>query len=160
MNQPTRIEKQVMDKISSGQVKMRPKIYYTLLSLLSIAGVVVFSITAAYSISLLSLWLRVQNAGGPAYGARRNLTLLVDSFPWWAVILSVISFVIIILIVKKLGSLYKIRLGLLVTALVVIALIIGFGLSYSQFPNLFKGRQQISCSSTDCQNGYSHGRSK
>lgn len=133
------IEQHVMAKITEGQVKMRPKFYFVALSIVGILGLTLLSLVAAYSISLLSLWVRIQNAPGPAYGAKRNFTSLVDRFPWWALLLSGLTIVLIIFLAKRKGPFYKIRLSYLVGAAVIIILLAGFVLSYSQFPNIIKG---------------------
>jgi hypothetical protein len=137
-----KIEAHVMDKINSGEVKVRPKLYFVSLTALSIIALAVISGITAYLISLLTLWLRIQNASGPAYGARRNLTSLVDKFPWWAIILTGLSVLLIAFLVKHIGNLYKIRLRYLIAAILFIAIVLGFGLSYTQFPNLISGKQQ------------------
>jgi hypothetical protein len=134
-----KLETNIMNKIMKDEVKIKPKIYFVLISALSVLSVMVLSLLAAYSISILSLWVRIQNATGPAYGARRNLTALVDKFPWWAILFSIISLVIVIFVLKKFGSLYKVKVVYLISAVLFIAMVIGFALSYSQFPNIIKG---------------------
>lgn len=133
------LEKNIMNKIMKEEVKIKPKVYFVIISALSILSAFVVAVVAAYSISILSLWIRIQNASGPAYGARRNLTTLVDQFPWWAIVFSVIALLAVIVLIKKTGSFYKIKLAYIVTAVLIIASIAGFALSYSQFPNIIKG---------------------
>jgi hypothetical protein len=137
-----RIENQVMSKIMTGEVKMRPKVYFVSLTVLSILGLAVLSIVTAYSISLLALWMRIQTASGPAYGAQKNLTSLIDRFPLWAIILSILSIALIIYLVKRVGHLYRVKLSYLIMAILFIAVILGLGLSYSRFPNLISGNRQ------------------
>jgi len=139
-----------MAKIKNGQVKMRPRIYYILVSGLSVVIVVVLTVVLSYLISLASLWLRIQKAAGPAYGARQNLTTLVDNFPWWAAVLAVIAVALLVLIIKKIGSFYKIKLAYLALVIIIVAALVGYGLSYTQLPNVFKKRHnQNICATTD-----------
>jgi hypothetical protein len=151
-----KIETQVMTKVKSGQIKMRPKIYYVLTTVLSAALVAVLATLLSYSISLASLWLRLQSAAGPAYGAHRNLTSLVNSFPWWAVLLSVVALAGLVIFVKKQGSFYRIRLVYLITAIVLLATAVGYGLSYTNLPNTLKqqhGQNACQVSDVSCQTG-------
>lgn len=148
----SKIENKVMAKITSGQVKMRPHYYYSLVTVLSFAAVAVLAFALSYLLSLTNLWLRIQTATGQAWGAQRNLTSLVDNFPWWAILLAIAELVGLILIVKKLGKLYKVKLVYLVTAIVAIALLIGYGLSFTNLPNTFKKQPlQANCDTTATQ---------
>lgn len=134
----SKIEKNVMAKIQAGQIKMHPKYYYLVISAISILAILLLGFVAAYFMSVVTLWIRIQNATGPAYGARRNLSDLVGAFPWWAMLLGVLSFVVIIFFVRKVGGLYKIRLIYLVPIVIIVSLLLGFGFSYSSLPNTFK----------------------
>lgn len=143
------IESNVMDSIKSGQAKMRPKYYYSLLALLGVIFISLFVFVSVYLFSVLSLWLRVITAEGPAYGANRNLTALSSTFPWWAAVLSVIFIAIIVVIIKKFGYLYKIRLVYLIPIIIAILAIVGFATSYSNLPSLLNPRSNSICSSSD-----------
>jgi hypothetical protein len=134
------IEENVMSRIKTGKVKMHPKIYYSLVSLLSVAAIMLMGVVSAYAMSVVTLWLRIQAAQGPAYGAKRNLANLVDVFPWWALLLGVISLVAIVYLIRKFRGLYKIKLTYLILIVVMIASLIGFALSYSSLPNTFNRR--------------------
>jgi hypothetical protein len=143
------VENEVMAKITAGQVKMHPRAYYTLVTVLSVAVIAILAVALGYLISLASLWLRIQKAAGPAYGARQNLTTLVDNFPWWAVVLAVLTIVALAIVIKRVGAFYKIKLAYLVTAIIVVAAAAGYGLSYTQLPNTFKRHNQNVCAITD-----------
>jgi len=136
--QDSKIEKNVMAKIRAGQTKMHPKYYYLTLSVVSVLAVLLLSFVVAYFMSIVALWIRIQNAAGPAYGARRNLSSLVGEFPWWALLLGFLSLATIIYFVRKVSDIYKIRLVYLVPIVIIISLLLGFGFSYSALPNTFK----------------------
>ena len=154
MNKPkksnqSKIENEVMAKINSGQIKMHSRLYYVSIGALSIVIIGIMSVILSYLFSLLLLWSRIQSTSGRAWGAQRNITTLIDNFPWWAVVLGAILTVGLVLIVKKLGKVYKVRLAYLVTAIIATALFVGYGLSFTKFPNTFKGRHhQTICNST------------
>jgi hypothetical protein len=148
----SKIERSVMTKIQAGQVKMHPRYYYLVLSAISIMAILLLGFVTAYFMSVITLWARIQNANGPAYGARSNLSDLAGAFPWWALVLSVLSFVFIIYFVRKVGGLYKIRLVYLVPLAVIFSLLLGFIFSYSALPNTFKSHspRAVCDSSADC----------
>ena len=147
----SKLQKTVMQKIITDDIKMRPRAYFIALS--TLLGTVSFLLTIvfAYSISVLTLWIRIQNASGPAYGARRNLAILLQKFPWWAVLLAFFAMVLVAITVKKIGSLYKIRLPYIIAAVTLIAVILGFALSYSRLPNYHHNNMPIN-------RGMMHGR--
>jgi hypothetical protein len=137
-NQPTTsaIEQHVMETIRSGQARMRSRAYYLSLGALGMLVVALLGFITSYFMSVMSLWIRIQTAAGPAYGAKRNLATLVDVFPWWALLLGLGSLVGIIYIVRKFGWLYKIRSIYLIPVLIAAFLALGFAFSYSPLPDM------------------------
>lgn len=154
------IEKNVMQKIHDKKTVMRPRSYYIYLTALSVVAIGLLVFISVYFMSIATFWLRIQSASGPAYGARQNLAALLGSFPWWALLLGILSLAGIIYLVKKTGRMYKIRLLYLIPLVIIISIVIGFVFSYSDLPRMFNGhRQNLSCSNSDinCQptgNGY------
>lgn len=138
-NQPTTsaIEQHVMETIRSGQAHIRSRAYYLSLGALGVLVVTLLGFVTSYFMSVTSLWMRIQTAAGPAYGAKRNLATLVDAFPWWALLLGLVSLVGIIYVIRKFGWLYKIRSIYLVPALIATFLVLGFAFSYSPLPDMF-----------------------
>jgi len=143
----SKIEQNVMDRIKKGEVKMKPQSYYLIVGFLGALTVLLLSLITAYFISVTTLWLRIQAAQGPAYRAKNNLFDLLGLFPWWALIIGALSLVLMIWVIKRIGSLYKIRLIYLIPSIVISFLVIGLLLSYSSLPRVFDGRHQ----NTTCQ---------
>jgi hypothetical protein len=144
------IEEAVMSKIQTQQVKMKPHYYYTLLGLLGISFVLLAGFVMAYAMSVLSLWLRIQSIDRPAYGARMNLSNMINDFPWWALIIAVVLLVLGIIVIRKIGSLYKVRLAYLIPAVIAIALIAGVTFSYTSLPDTFKNHSpRNSCTANE-----------
>lgn len=132
-----------MDKISSGQIKMKPKAYYVSIGFLTLIATILLSFVTLYLVSVWSFWLRVNLSSGPAFGARRNLAGLVSTFPWWALILGILALAALVYTIKKTGHLYKIRLRHLVPIMLAIFIFIGFILSYSGLPGLINGHNPV-----------------
>lgn len=100
--------------------------------------------------SIVSLWLRIQTAAGPAFGAKQNLTILISTFPWWALLIGILSLFAIIIFVNKSGRMYKIRLIYLVPLIILTSIVVGYIFSYSALPALFNNyKQNSSCEVND-----------
>jgi len=95
------LEEEVMKKITSGQVKMKPKWYFAVGSLLMIVGLVSLTLTAIFLVNLTVFLVRKQ---GPGYG---RLEIMLNTFPWWIPILAVLGMVMGILLLKKYDFSYK-----------------------------------------------------
>lgn len=144
------IEESVMSKIKKGEVHIKPQSYYIFLGILSVTSVLLLGFISAYFISVAALWIRIEAAMGPAYGARQNLADIMGLFPWWALLLGVLSLACIIYLIKKVGPLYKIRLIYLVPAIIILFIAVGFILSYSSLPNMLNmHKQSPECSASD-----------
>ncbi|MBW6441947.1 hypothetical protein K0B04_03550 [Patescibacteria group bacterium] len=90
-----------MDKILSGEIKMKPKWYFVLGSILSFIGLT-GSIVAAIFFTNLTLFLIRKR--GPGTG--RIITML-DAFPIWIPIIAVGFFVLGIWLLKKYDFSYR-----------------------------------------------------
>ncbi len=134
--QTSAIEQGVMDQIQSGQVRMHKRTYYTWLAVLGTATVGLLAIATSYFMSIAILWLRIDAATGQAYGAKRNLASMAEAYPWWSVILGLLLIGLIIYLIRKVGSLYKIRLFVLIPLIVLMFAIFGLALSYTNLPDV------------------------
>lgn len=144
------IEEKVMNKIHTNELHMRSRYYYLYISALSVSAIILLIIASTYFVSIATLWLRIRAAEGPAYGARQNLTVLTDTFPWWALLLGLISLAGMIYFVNKAGQMYKLRLLYLIPLVVALIAVIGFMFSYSALPRMFNHhRSNISCTTND-----------
>ncbi len=78
----------VMDQINQGRLKMRPKFYFVLGSVLSLGGLVASIVISVFSVSLTRFILR---ARGPMSGYR--LEQILSDFPWWLPVLAILGLV-------------------------------------------------------------------
>ena len=134
------IESGVMSRIHDSKPHIRSRFYYLSLGLLLIFAIILMIFVSTYSISVASLWLRLQAAQGPAYGLKQNLSLLLDSFPVWALCLGSVSMAGAVYLIRKSGKMYKLRLAYFVPLAVSVIVAAGFVLSYSSLPNTFGNR--------------------
>ena len=128
---PTAIQNEVMGKIQSGSLRMKPRIYFTVLWLLGVMATMAASLTFAYLFSMLFYIIRIQTASTPAYGARQNLSEAIASFPWWSVILAIAFSVIAVWLMRKYSRIYRYKISLVITIFVLISLLIGLLLSFA-----------------------------
>jgi hypothetical protein len=112
------IEKKVMGAVSSGKLKMKPKWYFVLGSVLMSTGLVFATISAVF---LTNLTFFLANKRGPGYG---RLTMMLTSFPLWVPVLAVTGIVLGIIILRKYDFSYKknfLGIVILFIGLVIIA---------------------------------------
>lgn len=123
------ISSHVMSKIKNGSLQMRPKLYFSLLSGLSLTAGIAAGLLTAYLSSVMFYWFKLANLNARAYGLRRNFNELIASFPWWALVLDAIIIAVVVYMVRRYGSMYRHKLRYVLLAIIVIALIAGFLLS-------------------------------
>ncbi len=97
------VKKEVLRKIKTGEIKMKPKWFFVLGSILSIFGLIGSFVFTAFIINLIIFILKPHY--GPNYPLRLNLIL--NNFPWWILILSFISLISGIFFLKKFDFSYK-----------------------------------------------------
>lgn len=124
-----RISDSVMRQIKQGNVAMRPRLYFAALGIVSIFGIVLLGLITSYLASILFFWIRIQTADTMAWGARANLQEIMNSFPWWAVLLMVIIFGLMVWLIRHQGAMYKYKLSTIVVFVVLVSVISGIILS-------------------------------
>jgi hypothetical protein len=122
---PIDIEKNVMVKVKSNEISMKPRWYFVLGSILMMAGLVGMSIGAIF---LTNLTLFLMRQHGPM--GQWRLQMIMDSFPWWVPILAIASIAMGIWLLKKYDFAYKKNFGLIavgfIISIILAALIIDY----------------------------------
>jgi glucan phosphoethanolaminetransferase (alkaline phosphatase superfamily) len=78
-----------MQQINDKDIVMKPRLYFSVLSIVIGALSVLAGLILAYCMSMSYFWLRIQTADTMAYGARRNLSEAMSNFPWGWVLAAV-----------------------------------------------------------------------
>jgi glucan phosphoethanolaminetransferase (alkaline phosphatase superfamily) len=130
------VSKTVMEQIKKGDVRMRPRLYFVLAMLASLAAIVFSTLTLTYVLSILFFWFKIETSGTMAWGARANLGEALAAFPWWAVVLAVVTFALTVFLVKKQGRLYRYPTTLIVLVLALVSLITASVISYTNLLDL------------------------
>ncbi len=119
----------VMTDIKEGKVGMRPRTYYTLLLVAATLGAVVLGLIISYAVDITIFWYKIQTASTPAYGARANLSQALGSFPWWAIAVAALALIAAIWLIKKQGTMYRVRTSVVALALIAAACAVAVVLS-------------------------------
>jgi glucan phosphoethanolaminetransferase (alkaline phosphatase superfamily) len=153
---PTAIQAKVMGEIHSGSLRMKPKIFFTLLWALGIIASLGAGLAFAYFISILTFLIRIQTASTPAYGARQNLSETIATFPWWSVILTLVLAGIAFWLLRKYSRIYRYRMSVIILIFVGVSMLMGIGMSYSNI--VHSTRQNNHSDSSEQRNGLGNGR--
>ena len=109
-----------MDKIHKGQIKMRPRIYFVLGSVLVVAGLVASSITAIFLVSLMRFSLRTHGPMG-----QFRLEQLLSSFSLWVPLVASLALIFGVLLLRKFDFSYKKNFWTLVLGFVLVIIATG-----------------------------------
>jgi hypothetical protein len=110
-----------MDKIQKNEIKMKPKIYFIIGSILTIFGLAASVVSSVFLISIIRFSLRTH---GPMGSIR--FEQLLNSIPWWALILTPIGLIIGISLLKKYDFSYKKNFFLIIIGFVLSILLAGY----------------------------------
>ena len=114
-------EKEVMSKIISGKIAMRPKWYFVLGSVFSIVGLAALSIMSVFSVNIILFLLRRH---GPM--AQWRLEVMLESFPLWIPLLAIAGIGMGVWLLRKYDFSYKKNFPVIVIGFVISIIIVGF----------------------------------
>jgi uncharacterized membrane protein len=114
------IEKEVMSRVSSGKIAMKPKWYFVAGSVFMLFGITSAAVAAVFLINLTIFLLRKQ---GPGYG---KLAMMFGSFPFWIPILAIVGIGAGILLLRKYDFSYKKNFLLIIIGFIATVAIAGF----------------------------------
>lgn len=126
------IEKQIMAKISSGEIKMKPKWYFILGSVLMIIGLTALSIS---SIFLTNITLFLVKKHGPM--GQWKAQYLISNLPLWIPLLAVFGIVVGLWFLKKYDFSYKKNFGFIIVGFILTIIIAAFAIDYLGLNNIW-----------------------
>ncbi|MCU0680044.1 MAG: hypothetical protein MUF50_01935 [Planctomycetes bacterium] len=115
------IRANIMGDIRHGKLKMRPKIYFIIASILVLSGLVASALSSIFLFSLIRFSLR---SHGPMGQYRWDQ--IIAAFPWWAVVLGIFGLIVGIWLVRKYNFFYKINFKIIIIGFVAIIVIAGY----------------------------------
>ncbi len=108
-----------MDQIHDKKIKMRPRIYFVLGSILTFVGLVSSVVISIFLFGLMRFSLR---SHGPM--ASYRLDQILSSFPWWAPILAIVGLVVGIWLLRKYEFSFKVNFKVIIIGF-IFAVIVG-----------------------------------
>lgn len=113
------ITNDIMDQIHGEKIKMKPKIYFVVGSILTFIGLVSSVVVSIFLFGLIrfSLWSHGLMAGC-------KLDKILSVFPWWAPVLMIFGFVTGIWLLRKYDFSFKFNFKFLIVGF-VLAIIVG-----------------------------------
>ena len=131
-SQPKDINAEVMTKIRSGELKMKPRAFFITGSIAMFLGLILSFVSATF---LLNLFFFFSRAHGPMRNYR--LTSLLQSLPWWVPVFAIISILTGIILLKKYDFSYQ-KNPILIFGGIIFALIVtAWILDYTQLNDLW-----------------------
>lgn len=118
-------EKVVMAKVKSNKISMKPKWYFVVGSLLTMAGLVGFSISAVFLTNLTIFLLRGHGPMG-----QWRLQQLVTSFPLWVPVLAAVGIILGIWMLRKYDFSYKKNFWVIIAGFIVSVILAAFVIDY------------------------------
>jgi len=126
------ITKNVMTKIKTEQIKMKPK-WYFLLGILSIfVAIVGLTIISIFLVSLVTFSLR---SHGPMGIVRYQQ--IISNFPWWAPIIVIVGLITGVILLKKYDFSYKKNFLFIVLIFISAILLAGILIDVLGFDNFW-----------------------
>ncbi|KKR43062.1 MAG: hypothetical protein UU51_C0006G0039 [Microgenomates group bacterium GW2011_GWC1_41_20] len=114
------IEKEVMSRVTSGEIAMKPRWYFVAGSVFMLLGTIAAAVAVAFLINLTIFLIKKQ---GPGYG---RLAIMFESFPFWIPILAILGIGIGILLLRKYDFSYKKNFLLMIIGFIATVAIAGF----------------------------------
>jgi len=114
------IEKEVMSRVTSGEIAMKPRWYFVAGSVFMLLGTIAAAVAVAFLINLTIFLIKKQ---GPGYG---RLAIMFESFPFWIPILAILGIGVGILLLRKYDFSYKKNFLLMIIGFIATVAIAGF----------------------------------
>lgn len=118
------ITENVMNQIHQGKIKMKPKLYFIIGSILTFLGTISAFIVSIFLVGLIRFSLRTHLGRGAQY----KLEEMLSNFPWWIIIFTIISLSIGIWLIRKYDFSYKIKPWVVVSGFILVIVFAGFGI--------------------------------
>jgi len=110
----------VMDRIHQGKIKMRPRVYFVIGSLLTFIGLVTSMLTSVFLVGLMRFSFRSHGPMG-----EYRLDQLLSNFPWWTAVIAIMGLVIGIWLLRRYDFSYKISFKVIIVGVVSAIIVAG-----------------------------------
>jgi hypothetical protein len=132
------IQEEIMLKIKSGQVKMKPRWYFVLGSIAMVSGLAGLTIASVFLIGLISFSLRTHGPMGPI-----RFQIMLNNFPLWAVGLATIGICVGVWMLKKYDFSYKKNFPLIIIGFILSIIIAGYIIDFVGINESLRRRERL-----------------
>lgn len=115
------ITENVMEQIEQGKIKMKPKIYFIIGSVLTFLGLIISIISSIFFIGLIRFSFR---ARGPM--SQYKLDQMISTFPWWIIVLAIIMLIVGIWLIRQYDFSYKKNPLIIVIGFILSIVVVGW----------------------------------
>jgi uncharacterized membrane protein HdeD (DUF308 family) len=122
-----------LEKIKKGEIKMKPKWYFILGSILMLLGLVALTITVIFIFNF-AFFLFYRHYG-PMYQYRLNLILA--NFPWWIVLIGILGLLLGIKFLKEYDFSYKKNFVWIIVSYIFIIFVSAYLINYFNLNKFF-----------------------
>ncbi|MEA3344458.1 MAG: hypothetical protein U9Q16_02140, partial [Patescibacteria group bacterium] len=120
------MSKEITDKIKVNEIKMRPKIYFILKSILIVLIILFFAFFALYLISFIVFSLKATGVWFlPKFGFG-GIFIFFKSLPWLLILIAAILIIILELFVKRFSFAYRKPLIYSISGIIILNLLGSF----------------------------------
>lgn len=111
----------IMDRIHQEKIKMRPRVFFVIGSILAFIGLVTSMITSVFLVGLMRFSLRTHGPMG-----KFRLDQLLSNFPWWMTMIAIIGLIIGIWLLRRYDFSYKIDFKMIIIGVVAAIIVSGW----------------------------------
>jgi len=122
-----KIEEGIMSKIQSNDLRMKPKFYFIVGTILTYISLISTIIVSTFLISLIRFYLRANKGMMAQY----RFDQLLANFPWWTTIFAIVSLILGLYLIKKYDFSYKIQPWLIIISFILLLIVIGWSIDIS-----------------------------
>lgn len=115
------ITESVMDQIHIGKVKMKPRIYFIIGSILTFMGLVFSVVVSIFLFGLIKFSLRTHGRM-----SQYRFDELVANFPWWTLVFAIIFLFFGIWLIRKYDFSYKNEPWMIILGFVLVVIVSGW----------------------------------
>ncbi len=134
-----KIKSEIMEKIQTGKLRLHSNFYIYIKKSFIVFAIIFVMAVFSYSMSFVTLWLRVQIVQIFHDGASLGYIIkLFNTFPIIELLISVMLLVILIVLIRKIDRWYRMRVVSTFLLMFAVFSLIGLGVSYFQLDNIFQ----------------------
>jgi hypothetical protein len=115
------ITENVMNQRHQGKAKMKPRMYFIAGSILTLIGLISSIIVSTFLVGLIRFSLRTHGAMG-----QYRFDQMILNFPWWIIILAVLSLIIGIWLIRQYDFSYKKNPLIIIISFILAIIVAGY----------------------------------